>query len=203
VGSDKNDVADVYADKERAMMELTQRVRGRLLAPLLGLLARLKVTPDHLTLLSLAAGLAFCPLYFWLPPLAFAMIALHVLLDGLDGPLARHLGTASRSGSFTDSMADQTVIVASTLTLIHAGVMGMLPGALYIVTYTVVVLFAMARNFLGTPYSWLLRPRFYVYAWFVVEEYLWPGTIDYLLWLCVAVLAVKALTGFVRIRRRI
>jgi hypothetical protein len=70
-------------------------------------------------------------------------------------------------------------------------------------TYAVVVLFAMARNFLETPYSWLIRPRFYVYAWLLVETYLWPGTIDYLLWICVVVLTLKLVTGFARIRARL
>ena len=77
------------------------------------------------------------------------------------------------------------------------------PGTLYIVIYTVVVLFAMARNMLDVPYAWLIRPRFYVYTWFLVETYWWPGTINYLLWACVAVLTVKLLTGFLRIRGRI
>jgi phosphatidylglycerophosphate synthase len=195
--------ADCYADRERAMMVFTQQVRGRLLAPLLRLLTALGVKPDHLTFMSLLAGLAFCPLYFVSKPAAFVMIALHVLLDGLDGPLARHTGVASRRGSFTDTMSDQTVIVASTLTLMWCGSVGLVPGALYMVTYTVVVLFAMARNALDAPYSWLVRPRFYVYAWLVVETYWWPGTIDYLLWVCVALLALKAVSGFLRIRKKI
>ena len=45
---------------------------------------------------------------------ALVALSLHVLIDGLDGPLARHLGIASRSGSFTDTMADQVVVVATT-----------------------------------------------------------------------------------------
>jgi phosphatidylglycerophosphate synthase len=101
--------------------------------------ASARVTPDHLTLLSLLAGLAFCPLYFWALPWAFAALAIHVFLDGLDGPFARYLGTASRAGSFTDSMSDQTVIAATTLMLMYVHVVDLLPGVIYILTYTVVV----------------------------------------------------------------
>ena len=192
--------ADCYSAGERAMMVFSQTLRGRLLAPLLRAMDGAGIRPDHLTLASLLLGLSFCPLYFWSKPAAFAMLLVHVLLDGLDGPLARHTGTASRRGSFTDSMADQTVITASTITVMAAGVVGVVPGALYVSTYAVVVLFAMARNVLNRPYSWLVRPRFLVYAWLVVETYLWPGTIDYVLWACVALLVVKACTGFIRIR---
>jgi phosphatidylglycerophosphate synthase len=195
--------ADVYAARERDLMVLTQQVRERLFGPMLRVLSALGVTPDHLTLLSLAAGVSFCGLYFWSKPVAFAMIALHIFLDGLDGPLARFKGTASRSGSFTDTMADQMVITATTITLMYAKVIDMVPGTLYIVIYTVVVLFAMARNMLDVPYAWIIRPRFYVYGWFLVETYFWPGTINYFIWACVGVLALKLLTGFLRIRRRI
>ena len=194
---------DVYSAGERAMMERTQRARGWLLAPMLRVLARAGVTPDHLTFASLLAGLAFCPLYFWSPPLAFTALALHILLDGLDGPLARHLGTASQSGSFTDTMADQTVIAATAITLMYTGMIGIAPGAMYIVIYTVVALFAMARNMLEVPYAWLIRPRFFVYAWFLVETYLWRGSINVFLWICIAFLTVKMLSGFNRIRKHI
>ena len=105
--------ADCYSGGERAAMEWTQRARGRLLGPLLRLLATLRVTPDHLTLASLLVGLLFCVLWFWSPAAALAALLIHVLLDGLDGPLARHLGVASRRGSFTDTVADQTVISAT------------------------------------------------------------------------------------------
>jgi phosphatidylglycerophosphate synthase len=195
--------ADCYSGRERAFMLFTQRLRALGFGPLLRALSAARVRPDHLTFLSLVAGLAFVPLYFWSLPVALFALALHVLLDGLDGPLARHLDTASRGGSFTDSMADQAVIAATTLTLMYTGMVGHLPGALYIVIYTVVVLFAMARNFLGAPYTWLFRPRFLVYIWIPVEAYWLPGTIDYVLWACVGLLSLKLLSGFVRIRKTI
>ena len=196
--------ADCYSAGERAAMLKTQQWRGRLLDPLLRCLARLLVTPDHLTLLSLLAGLSFCPLFvFSMKGAAFCALGLHVLLDGLDGPLARQLGVASRSGSFTDTMADQSVVVASTVTLMATHVVAIEPGGSYIFLYTVVVCFAMVRNALTIPYSWVVRPRFVVYAWLLVETYLLPGSIDYALWFFNALLAWKMVTGFRRIRKRI
>jgi phosphatidylglycerophosphate synthase len=195
--------ADCYSGGERRWMEYTQHVRGEVLGPMLRGMARIGLRPDHLTVLSLLAGLAFCPLYFYSVPWALVALTLHVILDGLDGPLARHLGVASRSGSFTDSMADQTVIAATTLTLMYTGEAGVFSGALYIVAYTVVVLFAMARNALNVPYSWLFRPRFLVYAWILVENYWLPGTLDWVLWACTVLLLGKTVSGFVRIRSRI
>lgn len=184
-------------------MRKSQALRARLLGPLLQGLARLRVTPNQLTLLSLLTGLAFCPLFLWgSKPAAFALLLLHVLLDGLDGPLARFTRKNSNRGSFTDTMADQVVVTFSTVTLIHAGHAGAWPGGLYVFFYCMVVIFAMVRSALAIPYSWLVRPRFVVYAWMPVEVFVWRGSLDVVLWIFSALLALKMLTGFVQIRRQ-
>jgi phosphatidylglycerophosphate synthase len=134
---------------------------------------------------------------------AFALLLAHVLLDGLDGPLARYTDRASNRGSFTDTVADQIVVAFSTVTLIHATHVGAWPGGLYLFFYSVVVIFSMVRNALAIPYSWLVRPRFLVYGWMPVEVYLWHGSLNVVLWLLTVLLALKTLTGFIQIRRRI
>ena len=195
--------ADCYSAGERKWMLLYQRLRQKLLAPVLLVLARCGFTADGLTLVALVTGLAFCPVFFYSKPLALVLLALHVAFDGLDGPLARRLGTASRKGSFTDTLSDQIVVAATTVTLIHVDVIAILPGSLYVFLYTVVIAFSMIRNALSIPYSWLIRPRLILYLWFLVEFYLAPGTINYLLWFFNALLAVKMCSGFVKIRKRI
>jgi phosphatidylglycerophosphate synthase len=196
--------ADCYSAGERKAMLWTQQVRGRWLMPLLKILAACRITPDHLTLLSLACGLAFCPLYYFkYLPAAFAALVLHIVIDGLDGPLARHTGVDSRKGSFTDTMCDQTVVVTTTIALMISHTIDVAAGGADIFLYTVVVLFAMIRNSLAIPYSWLVRPRFVVYAWLLVEAYWWAGSLDYVLWGFNGLLAIKLLTGFVHIRHRI
>lgn len=193
-----------YSEGESAFMQRSQAIRGRWLEPMLRWLARGGVRPGHLTLASLLAGLAFAPLLLAGQPLwAMALLLWHVLLDGLDGPLARHLGVASNRGSFTDTMADQMVVTLTTIALIQDDLAGLWPGVLYLFFYSQVVLFAMARNAMAIPYSWLVRPRFFVYACIPVAVYGWPLVLNVLLWVVSLLLAWKTLTGFVKIRRRI
>lgn len=203
--------ADCYSAGERTMMVWTQQVRGRLLAPLLSLLIRCGVTPDHLTLLSLLAGVSFWPLYVlagpeWMRSAALAMLAMHVLLDGVDGPLARRMGVDSRRGSFTDSLSDQIVVTLVTAALMQAGQISPACGGIYIFLYASVVALAMVRNAMEIPYSWLVRPRFFVYGYLVFEMFLLPasfaGSIEVLLWLFIILLAIKLLTGFLKVRKK-
>lgn len=193
-----------YSDREGPFMDWSQACRGLLLQPLLVRLARFGMQANHVTFLSLVAGIAFCPVFLWgSKPLAFLLLLSHALLDGLDGPLARFRGTASNQGSFTDTMADQVVVTMSTATMIHAGYAGVWPGALYLFFYAVVVGFALVRNALAAPYSWLFRPRFLIFAWFLAEVYWWPGSLNWALWIASGILAIKTLTGFFSIRKRI
>ena len=184
-------------------MQWGQDFRAGLLKPLLIGMVKLRMRANHVTLLSLITGLAFCPLFLldfkaW----AFAALVFHVLLDGLDGPLARHTGTASSRGSFTDTMADQIVVTVTTIAMIQAGYADIWAGGLYAFFYTIVVVFAMVRNAMAAPYSWLFRPRFLVFVWFAVEVYLWPNSLNAVLWTAVALLGLKTLTGFVMIRKK-
>lgn len=201
--------ADCYSAGERGAMVRWQEVRAWLLLPLLRALASAGVTPDQVTAVSLVFGLVFCPLWLWLgSPVwakasALAALLLHVLVDGIDGPLARHLGVASRRGSFTDTLADQIVVTITTLTLMAAPepALGVWIGGLYIIGYATVVGFAMIRNALGVPYSWLLRPRLWVYGWIAVDWLLLPNSLDWVVGGFALLMGVKVATGFVAIRR--
>ncbi|MEX0728976.1 MAG: CDP-alcohol phosphatidyltransferase family protein [Planctomycetaceae bacterium] len=194
---------DCYSAGERTAMLRNQEWRGEVLRPLLKLLTRARVSPDHVTVASLLAGLAFWPGWFYEPALAFGLLLLHVLLDGLDGPLARFQNVASRKGSFTDTMADQLVVFATTLTMIVAGEAHVISASIYLFAYTIVVAFAMIRNALEIPYSWLVRPRFIIYAWLVVNAYWLPGSLDWVLIAFDALLSWKLATGFYKLRKKL
>jgi len=184
-----------------------------MLEPVLAAMIRCRITADFITGVSTVAGLAFCPLYFWSPALAYALLAIHLLLDGLDGPLARHSGSASRSGSFTDTVGDQLVVISTTVTWMYAQAIGqpgvdIVSGSVYLSLYTVVVVFAVVRNAMGIPYSWLLRPRNFVYGWFLLESFVFidtqfAGSVVYLIWFFNLILAAKFVTGFFNIRAKL
>ena len=81
-------------------------------------------------------------------------------------------------------------------------------GVSYVFLYTLVVVFAMLRNALGIPYSWLIRPRIIVYLALAIEVLFLSGTdwavsVNPLIWLVNAVLAVKLITGFWRLKNHL
>jgi len=69
-------------------MDWSRRLRRQACAPLLRLLDRSGVRADHVTAAAFIAGLGFCGVYFVSLGWALGLLALHVCLDALDGPLA-------------------------------------------------------------------------------------------------------------------
>ena len=183
---------------------------------MLRVMDRIGLTPDHITLLSLLMGFAFCPFYLWLDGdwtihvARFFMIG-HFIVDGIDGPLARYQKTAGPQGSFTDTVADQIGLGATTLAFMYAEWIGrpgvsLFGGGIFLFLYTVVVAFAMVRNAMGIPYRFLLRPRYYLWMLLFVETYFWHSPVaenltEGFVWASNAMFAVLTLTGFLAIRR--
>ena len=201
--SDQNNKGDCYSSGERGFMEWGQRVRAQFLLPFLKFLTLCKIHPDHLTFLSLAAGLAAAVCLLVNLPLALFLLFLHVAFDGIDGPLARYQGVASNRGSFIDTVADQCVITAVAGALYYIGHADGAATIFYVTLYTACVAFAMVRNALGIPYSWLVRPRFFIYLWLPVEFWVIGGTLSIVLWCFNFMLAVKVATGFWHIKEKL
>lgn len=187
-------------------MEYGQQLRARFFNPLIKTLAHWHVTPDAITITSGLFGGAFLPL--WLVnhrAAALICLLIHILLDGLDGPLARHQGTASPRGSFVDTFTDQVVVTLVTLAWLIGSPSGLNIGfgGGYIFLYAMVVGMAMVRNALAVPYSWLVRPRFFVFIAIAAEWLVeWPLTSPTLV-ICDLLLAIKCISGFLALRAKI
>ena len=73
-------------------------------------------------------------------------------------------------------------------------------GTSYIFLYAGVVALAMVRNALHIPYSWLVRPRFIVYAALFIDTVLASNWTIAVIWVCNAILLIKLMSGFYYLR---
>ena len=97
-------------------MSISRRGRGifeKSITPIVNLLAQLHVTPNMLTAAGLILTAMATPCYYLsrADPVYFlvsgALLAAGSFLDGLDGSLARLLGSQSNFGAFLDSFTDR------------------------------------------------------------------------------------------------
>lgn len=189
-----------YAKGEQEFMRWGQNLRAKMLLPLLQWFVRMSVRPDHITFLSLVSGLIGAGMFYFSPATALILILLHVVFDGIDGPLARHMGVGSNKGSYTDTAADQLVLSAIVFVLMDMQIIWPVMGGVYILLYTVMIGFSMVRNALNVPYQFVLRPRFLLYVWIIVELYFYPQTVNYMLFACNVIFIPTVFLGFNKIR---
>ena len=102
-----------------------QELIGSLLKPL-------PITPNGMTVASVL--IAFCGLYFFMNAnywIAIGLYALALLVDGLDGALARAKNMVSARGAFLDGIADRFVEFAMLIGFIGAGMPAVVLPAVY------------------------------------------------------------------------
>jgi phosphatidylglycerophosphate synthase len=191
----------IYSGIEGKLLYRWQRIRQMTLKPIAAALNWIGITPDMLSLASVALGIGFLVGARTNLALALILLAISVLLDGLDGVLARYTRNVSARGSFTDMFCDQLVTACTVGGLVWANiVMGVL-GVLFVYIYTALVTFLMLHEVLAVSSSWLIRPsRILLYAFLVIYYFTGRNWLNDLL---IAYLGATPLLllSFTRLRR--
>ncbi|MGA9349480.1 MAG: CDP-alcohol phosphatidyltransferase family protein [Anaerolineae bacterium] len=99
-------MGDSYSSFERRFLDQGRRLLLTLLKPAVFPLVALRVSPNVLSVAQIAVGVAIFFTVTSYPRLTFLLFLLALLLDALDGALARHTGRASPFGALLDQCCD-------------------------------------------------------------------------------------------------
>ncbi len=170
----------------------TEEWREAALKPLLRLFVIIGINAHALSTLRILLAAAFPLLVLTYQRTAWLCIAVSILLDAVDGALARFAKTASDRGKFIDVFADQL-----TFSLLAVGLLRLLPElsiALTVSAFAIPALYllvAVADNE-KKPSDWLIRPQarltVYKIVFLLILAGLWLQfwnlqTVNALLWL--------------------
>ncbi len=122
---------DSYSTLERRALEPFRSAMRAALAPVLWPLVRFRVSPNFVSLSQIPLGIAAAVLISSLPRVALALFALTLVLDGIDGALARRTGKESSFGSLVDQFSDHTREIIMIAGLAFAGAVNGGLGTLY------------------------------------------------------------------------
>lgn len=188
-----------YANKEeRKAQKAFAAIRDKVFSPVIGLLLKIGVTPNQVSV----AGVVFLALTSLLPPervwLAVAGMALYVLCDGIDGPLARRLGAAHSGGALVDIVADHIgVIFLSAAAIHHLGAW----GPVMVVFSSVYLLFiglVVYANALGIVLRRFVRIKYLFFLLYLGSFY---ARKDLVTWFCGGCAVYYAVEVFEALRR--
>ena len=140
--------------------------------PLYPLLTKIGATPNkisHFRLFLGLLGLYLIDQQYLISGSTIFLIAL--LLDSVDGGLARHQKRVSHRGMFIDRVCDYTLYTASVLTMLCLGEIGGFGGSYHVfIVFAAVILAIIARNE-GKKSDWIIKPRAGL-VWFMIAWYL-------------------------------
>jgi CDP-diacylglycerol--glycerol-3-phosphate 3-phosphatidyltransferase len=169
--------------------------------PLVRLLARLGVRANWLSFSQVPGGFVVLALVPAQPRLAFLLFLALLLIDGLDGTLARATGRASRFGALVDQYSDHVREVTVVAGMAVWGGLAVLPAVLYGLVYTGLNLTVYLANIHGAPVPWAVKsylvvyPALFLYLWFGVEALTPAVVLSEGLMLVVIMLGLRNLAG--------
>ena len=158
-----------YFGQKAGWKKMSEDVRTSATTPVLRVLTAAGVKPDHVSLLALLSLGGFAWLAGTNIALAGTFVLLHLVLDALDGPLARFQKRATRAGALTDIFADEVGFAIIMLTLLSYGFVGPFAGAWYLASYFTMVALLSGLDLSGQPYLFALPTKNLFYLLFFVD----------------------------------
>ena len=164
---------DSYSALERQFIGSFRQTLLLATRPLVSFLARLGVHPNLLSASQVVGSVAVVSLVPTHPRLAFVLFLALLLIDGLDGALARATGQASGFGALIDQYCDHIREVTVVGGMAFWGALAIVPAVLYGLVYTGLNLTLYLANAHGAPVPWAVKSYLVVYP--ALFLYLWYG----------------------------
>jgi phosphatidylglycerophosphate synthase len=155
-----------FLEKESEGQRQFAEWRTKTLAPFLNMLDHLGFTPGFISYFALSLLIPFVILYSFYPVIACFFLWSYVILDGVDGALARHKHIDNAGGSLIDIVCDQTGIMVCTGMIIQFDYSNHLIAYLYGCSYIIMIALNIAQNYLNLKVGFNFRTKFIIYIVF-------------------------------------
>ena len=191
---------DCFSSKERAAQQNFALLRDRFFSPVVKLTIRLRLSPNFVTVL----GVIFLVLACVSPPRMSYVVALflllYVIMDGIDGPLARKLGRAHEGGSLVDICADQLgVILIPAAAIFHISTSG-IASTLFASAHVTFIALVTYNNSISAGFDRkFLRIKYPIYGLYVFSLYQQSDYLTVVLYVAAAYYAAESIIVLNRI----
>ena len=162
---------DYFSEKELKQVNAFKRFRTTYLYPIARVLVKMGCTADFISFIGFLMIFGFVYFIEKNPTTAVIFILLHIIFDGLDGPIARISKKDGSKGAFIDIIADHTGIIIATLGFMYYGLVQDLVGGIYIYLYTIMIVFTIIRNIMKIRPRLVIRSKWMIYILFIIYAF--------------------------------
>jgi archaetidylinositol phosphate synthase len=194
---------DDYSETEQTLYKRVRRWRDSFFSPLALFFKKINVSANHLSYFGIFILSGFIYFVLSAPKLASLFLIIHVLIDGIDGVLARMLKQDDTEGDLVDTVCDHTGVFIVVLTLGFFGLLNPNLGLLYIYFYTVWLFFIIVRYWLKIPVRFVVRSKGLVYTLYIVWAFTGFNYLDIALAVFSILIIPLTITSFVKIKKEL
>ncbi len=173
------------------------------LAPVVAALARLGVPPTAVSLSQIPIGFAAAALITHAPRVALGLFVGTLLLDAIDGALARKTGRASSFGALADQVSDHIREITFVGGLVAAGAMRGEIGVAYALLYPLVNFLLYAANRYGADVPLAIKTWMSFYPFLLIYLAFEINWLDFAGAASAGFMAATSMTALVLMRHRI
>lgn len=162
----------IYSKFEMGFMTKFNQIKSRIFHPLIVLLDHLHITANFISVFSalVAVSSLIYAIYFDKPYVFLIGIWIHMLVDGIDGSLARYQKKDSKKGALIDVIFDHMGITSSVIFGIYFMLVNSLNIGIYLGLYTFIIIISLFLLFKNSQNEIIFRPRFYIYLTLVIDS---------------------------------
>ena len=192
---------DSYSSLERKLLAPARRVLRAIFAPIVRVLAALRVPPNAVSFAQVILGAVVVALMPTQPRVAFVLFVVAIALDGVDGALARATNRATKFGALFDQYCDHVREVTVVAGLAWHSALNPFLAGIYGVTYPAFNLTLYLCNHYRAPLPFAIKSYLVVYP--ALFAYLWFGVnfLDAAVTLSITLMILAIAIGLGRLSR--
>ncbi len=153
-----------FSQIEDSTYERFQLMRDRFFEPVCSFFTKAGIKPNHLTFLNLLMVIPFIYFLSGSPIVSFFVLLLSVILDSLDGCLARYQKINSEKGALLDIGVDHFILFSVVLAFIFTKTIDGFWGAAYGLNYMLMIGLVMAMRSMKLHVFPIVRSKYYLYG---------------------------------------
>lgn len=195
-----NTPPDSYSKLERLWVDPARKILFVIYKPLVRALAALRVPPNAISFSQIIVGAIVVAIMPTQPRVAFVLFIAAILLDGVDGALARATNRTSAFGALFDQYCDHIREVMVVAGLALYGALNPFLAGLYGLTYPAFNLTIFLCNRFNAPLPVAIKSYMIVYP--AMLAYLWFGTnfLDAGVGLSITLMWIVIAQGLIKLR---
>jgi len=192
-----------FSNNEKKSYMRIRYIRDKIFYPLAFVLHKTGLNANKLSYFGLFVLIGFIVYVKSNPVLAAIFLILHVVIDGVDGVLARSFQKESTQGELVDMICDHTGMFIVVLSLGWRELIDSTIGLLYVYSYTILMVFIVIRHMLKIPIKLWFRSKFFLYAIYLLWVFTEYNYMNKALLVFSILIIPSTLISFVKIKNKL